>query len=809
MTTEHLIKHNPIFLSDEEVERAFVVREEELEILADLVRGNDGEVNQHALVIGPRGMGKTLLLHRLALLVRSDPDLSASWYPILAPEEIYDAATEGEIWLAILRSLADQQRREDGEFDRWDQRYEALVGEMDEARLRAQTLGALTEFSEERGKRLLVLIENLQMLLGEQFAKDADWDLRKTLLNRPEIMLVLTATTRFEKILESAFAAYELFRELELEPLGTDDCRRLWKAVSGQNLEDLRIRPMEILTGGNPRLLSVLATFAHGRPLEELLERLAELIDEHTPFLKSNIDALPPQERRVFVTLAKLWEPSTARRVGERCRLTSNTASAVLKSLVNRGAVVESGKVGRGKLYQVAERLYCIYYLMRLSGSEADRMRAFVRFMVPLYGEDRLARSLAEASCASVAGDRHSYIEGYRALLAEHLTDGSRRHVLDATPAAFFDLPEVRDLLAEYATQPQKSRSTGGSVVRDTTAPNEQIQKSIALLRKGLELQVSGRHQDAIGAFNDLVRRFTYVDETRLLRQVALALVMKGFSLSALDRVEEALGTYDQVVQRFSGTEEEGLLVPLVSAMLGKGLALESLSRFEEAVKSYDELVGRFSTVNNTTLLLQVALALVGKGVALENLGRTGEALEVYEEVAQRFSQAEEARLRFQVAWALDRKAQLACFVGAGPLEQAVEASERAVALALDKLSFRHTLASVYGLAGRWDEAFEQITLLADNERFVRSHPDDLLDLLIDAAADGQAERVLTTFSGTAAERAMEPLVVALKDLTGQPYRVPQEIEEVKDDVLARIETRRRELADLRAKLRDRESSSG
>ena len=269
------------------------------------------------------------------------------------------------------------------------------------------------------------------MLLGEQFAKDADWDLRKTLMNRSEIMLVLTATTRFEQIQSAAFAAFELFRELELRPLASGDCRRLWASVSGHEMDRQRIRPMEILTGGNPRLLTILASFAPDRPLHELMDNLAELIDEHTPFLKSNIDALPSQERRVFVNLAKLWEPSTARRVGDRCRINSNTASAVLKSLVNRGAVVERGKEGRGKLYQVAERIYCIYYLMRLSGSDADRMRAFVRFMVPLYGEDSLARSLAEAAYSVEVAERSRFVAGYQALLDANGSGSLRRRILE------------------------------------------------------------------------------------------------------------------------------------------------------------------------------------------------------------------------------------------------------------------------------------------------------------------------------------------------------------------------------------------
>jgi len=93
------------------------------------------------------------------------------------------------------------------------------------------------------------------------------------------------------------------------------------------------------------------------------------------------------------------------------------------ESLVNRGVVVERGKQGRAKLYQVAERIYCIYYLMRLSGSEADRIRALVRFMVHWYGEDSLARSLTEAACSSDGRDRGR-------LVSQNLPEGIQQRVL-------------------------------------------------------------------------------------------------------------------------------------------------------------------------------------------------------------------------------------------------------------------------------------------------------------------------------------------------------------------------------------------
>lgn len=726
MPTARLIKHNPVFLSDEELERAFVVRQAELGILADLVRGNQGEVNQHALVIGPRGMGKTLLMRSLALLVRTDEELKDSWHPIVAPEELYDAGTEGEVWLAILKSLADQERREGRDFERWNARYEALVAEPDEERLRTLTLGALTEYSREQGKRLLILIENLQMILGEQFAKDADWDLRKTLLGRSEIMLVFTATTRFDEIRRPSFAAYELFRELQLEPLGTDDCRRLWQAISGENLVDQRIRPMEILTGGNPRLLAILATFAPERPLRELMENLAELIDEHTPFLKSNIDALAPQERRVFVNLAKLWEPSTARQVGARCRLASNTASAVLKSLVNRGVVVERGKQGRAKLYQVAERIYCIYYSMRLSGSEAERMRAFVRFMVPLYGEHNLARSLAEAACNAVGQERTGFIEGYRELVSQGLSDGVREQIIMATPATFLDLPEVKSFVPVHDQSDEGEYRGGTSGGVEIASPSREL---AGRRRQALELMSSGRPVEAV----------------------------------------EVL---DQILASEHGQESAAL------ALITKGAILRTFGRDEEALEVFSLVESRFSESEIPEVVEHATIALLNKGLALCALGRREEAVEVYDEVVSRFSESEAPRVIRLVGTALNGKAWLHYSCAVGSLADAIEVAETAVALRPFRAEVKHTLASVLGLAGRWDEAFSHCEGLLDDEEFTREHLDDVLALMIDAAADGEAERALAAITGMAAERAMEPLVAALKELTGVSYRAPQEVEE-------------------------------
>lgn len=94
---------------------------------------------------------------------------------------------------------------------------------------------------------------------------------------------------------------------------------------------------------------------------------------------------MPPTERKVYLALADLWDPSTAREIAAAARLDVNKTSSLLGRLVGRGAVVVEEQGKKTKWYMVAERMYNIYYLMRRRGKPADRVKAAVKFMVSMY----------------------------------------------------------------------------------------------------------------------------------------------------------------------------------------------------------------------------------------------------------------------------------------------------------------------------------------------------------------------------------------------------------------------------------------
>ena len=382
------LKYNPGVHGDQELVDGFAVRHHNLELILEVIRENTDASNQHLLIVGPRGSGKTTLVRRVAAEIRRDPDLEAVWYPIVFAEESYLISSPGEFWLETLFHLGEQTRDE-----RWDRAYQELRQELDEDRLRQRALAQLMDFATESGRRVLLIVENMNMLLGEQMKGTGDWDLRHTLLNEPRVMLLGTATSRFEGIERIDQAWFELLAIQDLQPLDSEECSALWEAITSEQPHAARLRPIQILTGGNPRLLRILAGFAAGRSFRELMSQLVHLIDEHTEYFKGHLDNLPAQERKVFVSLLELWDPASSRDVAQAARLGVSKTSSLLSRLVSRGAVQLVSQRGRRKIYQASERLFNIYYLMRRRGHPSNRVRAAVAFMVQFYREKELVHA--------------------------------------------------------------------------------------------------------------------------------------------------------------------------------------------------------------------------------------------------------------------------------------------------------------------------------------------------------------------------------------------------------------------------------
>ena len=291
-------KRNPGMLqSDEEVREQFVVREHEFAAVLEVLRGNiDADSCQHTLIVAPRGRGKTMLLARVAAALRADSELASCLVPVRFMEESDEVFNAADFWLEVLFYLALAIDKQNPEFARSlrDTRAD-LTSRWRERELDERARAAVLEAADRLGKRFVLMVENLQALCTNVDG-DFGWKLRKTLQTEPQIILVATATSRFEGLDDAREPFFELFRIICLAPLNTAQCRRLWEVVSGDTASEREIRPLEILTGGSPRFLVIVAGFARHRSLRRLMEELVQLIDDLTDTFRGDLKALPKTE---------------------------------------------------------------------------------------------------------------------------------------------------------------------------------------------------------------------------------------------------------------------------------------------------------------------------------------------------------------------------------------------------------------------------------------------------------------------------------------------------------------------------------
>ena len=648
-------KYNPGFLTDDELVASFRVRTDEFESMIESLRECTGSANTHQIVIGPRGSGKTSLLLRVAAEIRRDERLSARFFPIVFAEESYEVSTAGEFWLEALFRLAEQApgREDDPNLHRG---FEELRQIQDDRTLGDRCLGVLQDFADRTDKRLVLIVENLNTMLAGIDDDDARSRLRHTLQTEPRVLLLASATSRFEEIDNPDRPLYDLFRVLTLRPLDKEGCATLWQTVTGQRRTPDEVQPLKILTGGSPRLLTIVARFGANLSFRELMADLLDLVDDHTVYFKSHLEALPAQERRVYLALADLWKPATAREIADRSRLQTSQCSAQLKRLTGRGVVEAMGGTERRKLYYIVERLYNIYYLMRRARQPAPMVDALIRFMEAYYPpdelKDRVAAMAQEAS--GLEGEAFGiYWTAFEQLVRLPSLEAHRQELLSLASATF------------------DGRRDGLSAASPPSSIAEE------LLGKARAFEKAGRLEDAVGAWDEVLQRFGAKDSEVFRQAVALALQCKGTALLKSKRFDESLTTWNELLRRYAVAKDETLVGGMAMALVGKGVVLMALGRLDGALAVWDEVLPHLGTGDRFPGPEFLALAMNYKGIALARSERLDEAVSTWSQVVERFGGTETSQFVVYVAQALEHKA--VALVRLDRLEAALAMTDEAV----------------------------------------------------------------------------------------------------------------------------------
>ena len=567
--------YNPAHLTPEELKESFVAREDTLAELLRVIREQAaGRPCQHMMLIGPRGMGKTTLGLRFLHAIEEDSDLRERWQPVAFHEESYGIANLADFWIHALRHLT----RATGK-SRWEERAEALIkDEGDLERATAYALAELMDFSHESGKRLILFVENIDAVIGQIHDEREIHGLRATLIERPEILLLGSANAYFESIGGYGEPLYEFFRVFKLEGIGRQEARLILEAVASSegrpevseslNMERGRLETIRRITGGNPRLLALACHLLIDSPLGSIVEDLERLIDEQTPYFKARIEDLPGQARKVFHCLSEGWKPLLAKEVAASVKLSSSHASAQLKQLVEKGYAreVQLPRSTRTR-YEVSDRFYNIYYLLRFSRSGRQRLERLVEFLHDLFGPAVLT---APRTNGTGAGD-----------VSEWLSVLTRQVAADQE---FVGRDDWRKQAADIIVERFGPKS---SLI------SEDWNNLFSALKSGALLGLN-RLAEALSALEKVTVNPVSDDTTELSRITGgLASWLKGVLLIHLQQSDEAMAC--QIVVKYVRPDDPKWLLTIAAVTLTlSGRILIDLERYAEA----DEILREASEID-------------------------------------------------------------------------------------------------------------------------------------------------------------------------------------------------------------------
>lgn len=686
--------YNPAQLSPEEFKASFVARQETLtEMLRLLDEQKTDRPCQHMLLVGSRGMGKTTLGLRFLQAVRETPDLAEAWQPVAFHEESYQVTDLADFWLTALHHLTRATRD-----SRWEDKAEALLAdEKDPQRLAAYALSVLIDFSRESGKRLILFVENLDIVFSQLGDEREVHALRASLIEHPEILLIGSANTVFEAIQHRGEPFYEFFRVFLLEGLGCEEYLQIFRALAERegkteiaetlNRERGRIETIRRLTGGNPRLLVLTYGILIESPLSSAFKDLEQLIDEQTPYFKSRIEELPTQSRKVFHCLAKGWSPMLAREVSTATRLSSSHTSAQLKQLVDKGYAREARSEREKRIrYEVADRFYNIYFLLRFSRRGYRRLKLLVAFLNDLFGpvpmrsmylatlersgsgvpEDEEVPELLGALIPYVANDsgfaeREDWLKKAINLIINSLGANGAN---GANVSAFGEI--ARDLSRQYQL--------------DLDYFSDEVCRGIELLQSERFVEAEAECREAIGQepgnlsawvllgfalggrnrFEDALDAFRHVteavgpDDTAQLRICALAaLIAEAGILFILENSGDALGVIGKIRELVNQDDPHSLRYVATELPRIYGKLLLEADHHEEALAIWQQVSQYVRLDDPEGLRLAFIKTLVERGNALVAQKRYDEAVSILESFAQYVRTDDSTTLRYDAGLAL------------------------------------------------------------------------------------------------------------------------------------------------------------
>ncbi len=273
-----------------------VGRDVTLGILIDrLVSAATSGNRAHSILVGPRGSGKTHVLNVAIHRAQQRPEVQQRVRFVRFDEDAVGITRYSDILQEVLSTLSPS---------RSGSRRTALPSNPEEAI--AEALG---------DQALVLVIENLDRIF-HVFGEGGQQDFRSWVENSRQVMVLATTPLLFPGISDRALPWWGNFGISHLEELDVEQGRelliRLAQDAGDTALADFlatdkgeaRLRAINALTGGSPRIWMILSECLTVELLDELVPAVEALLEGLVPYYQQLLWDLSPVEQRLVRELA-------------------------------------------------------------------------------------------------------------------------------------------------------------------------------------------------------------------------------------------------------------------------------------------------------------------------------------------------------------------------------------------------------------------------------------------------------------------------------------------------------------------------
>jgi len=382
-------KFTPALVKPQELKATIVARQPLIDNLIKKIKSSSKSGSfKHHILVGPRGIGKTHILLLIYYAIQEDKYLKKYWIPVKFSEEEYSINRISDFFLRILEELLNEE---------YSESLDALLKKLktsSEQEIVDSSIDFLMNLKKKKGS-ILLFIENLNLVF-QQIGDEAELGrLREILMKYDFLMIVGTSPTIFKEIIDYKRSFYNFFEIENLPELTEDETVLLFrKRVEYDKKKEIlkdfkryepRIRAIHPLTGGSPRLILTFYEIITEGDIVEIEKEFEKLLDQLTPYYQAKIEAIPPQQRKIFDTLALMDEASTPTEIAKKARIKQQTVISQLKRLEDMGYVRPVKQKRRKRVfYDVSERLFRIWREMRIL-KEGGRVGFLVKLLKIWY----------------------------------------------------------------------------------------------------------------------------------------------------------------------------------------------------------------------------------------------------------------------------------------------------------------------------------------------------------------------------------------------------------------------------------------